>query len=500
MAQVSLGAWGAKNIATVQQESGGSQPTAADGLATILISEGTGSGEGDVQFSSSTWDKIANLNNPREGFVVTQEDETTTIPYTIEELDTNNRTAAITVHRQFDRDNTEGLVIGAGTGDGTDYSADGVGDNPFGAGNLTSDLAYLFSDGLSVKNYSPNSTSGTNNNMTSVDSLVGDAAKGDGSDDYIDTNLQLQFSDGVFVFFLNMDTLPTGDPHRIWSQDEHDDNGNDVGLPSININHGEFAPSQGSINILQYDDDTGDLYSMFTDDTLSANTDYIIVIEVGNGEPNVWVNGNGPKSMSSASAGVAPSSDDFINSAGGTSKVATNTDAGNSFLNGNVDQLVVNESTDFDVSAFMGIVTDSHPIGGQSLFSWSGEQQISQEISSTFDAALKSEDTEISATYDTSIALTNQETNLGIDAIVSETGTLSGTVTLEQNAVQGAEVICYNSTDQEFVGQTITDSNTSGNYSFSGLDTEKRYFVATRYFDSNNNTRYAEAATVILKP
>jgi len=74
VATINITNWDEKNTASVGTLSDGSSFTGLNKVQPIKITEGTGSGTGDAQFSSSTWSNISDASD----IVVTESDETTT--------------------------------------------------------------------------------------------------------------------------------------------------------------------------------------------------------------------------------------------------------------------------------------------------------------------------------------------------------------------------------------------------------------------------------------
>ena len=463
---------------------GDSQATAPNSaLVQPIVLDGSlaedNTGNTSIGYDTSKIDTSTTASK-RQSVVITEEDGSTTKAYEIENPDDLGTTDEVTIwvyDSNWNTDDTEELIVYIGGGDGTDYSVDGTGANPFEQSGLNPDIIQHHNG--DATDSSANGKNGTINGASYTDNQQFDGGYNfDGVDDNIDygspvSSVTLNGTFTVSVWIRNDDITEEG---TFFQNIQGSSN-----RPVMNVNHS----NNGELGVQIYD---GNGWTQGATGSISEDTWHHVVWVMNSGTPTLYIDG-AEVTGTNIGAGSDGRTQLRIGSRDGQDGTYTAFD-------GDIDEFEIYPSA--KTSNWVDAQYQSSPKAGQQFFEVQAGSPTSPTISSSFDVAIKAEDIEVSASYDTAVALTNQETSLSMDAIVSTTGTLSGTVTLEQNAIQGAEVICYNSTDQEFVGQAITDSSTSGNYSFSGLDTQKRYFIATRYYDSNNDTRYAEAAKVIL--
>lgn len=122
---VDIGDWDEYNEGAVVDDSSGA--TGIERTVHVIVTwdnSSLGSGQGDAEFS------VTSLSNQSE-LVVTQGDKSTVRDYEVIVFDDSNKKAILAVHGPWDRDGSNQIVVGCGAGDGTDYSMDGSGANPW---------------------------------------------------------------------------------------------------------------------------------------------------------------------------------------------------------------------------------------------------------------------------------------------------------------------------------------------------------------------------------
>lgn len=430
MATVSLTNWTEKNTASVTDDSG-ANPTNIQKVQVIRVSEGAGTGTGDAEFSSSTWSEISSLSNPEEGFVVTDTDESTTKAYEVEDVDTSNNVAWIWVYDSWDRDNTDQSVVAAGTGDGTDYSMDGVGSNPWGSTGVNAELVMHFDEDSppfsdsSPNNFNSQSVTGT----SQIDGSIDGARDFDGETDVVNIgqpsvlNDLLDFEDdAVLVAWQDFDVLPSNrsDFPRTLTMDDEDGNTQFSWseLHSSNENW-EFAPRiDGTFYRAQIDESN-----------ISTDTEYMAYGSIDASQAQLyWDIDNGTYTDTADYSAANPTSSPYSTDFG----IGGATSTTERMWDGFIDAFRI--YSELKSSDWRQAEWDASPKGGQTFFSWNGAQSVAETV--TYTGGLG-----VSASVDTTIK------------------TLTGKVQRSNTGVLGAEVFVVRESDLKFVGYDVTDSN-----------------------------------------
>ena len=369
MATVDIKNWDEKNTGSVSDLSDSSGFTGLQKVQPVKVTEGTGSGTGDAQFSSSAWSNISSKND----IVVTESDETTTRPYKIESLDTSNNVAWIWVYGSWDSDDSDQIVIGAGSGDGTDHSMDGDGSNPFQQ-NQNCNLCLL--NPVAGNDLSSNGFSTTNNNCSTVDGMMGDATDHpggtgdrvniDGSDDDLQHFIQSN-PNGTMAIWENPDNLPTS--------------GNESDRSLVAGAGGDITSADAEAMLMHIPEDPPTIFWRVSDSdstvlslkkqiSTSAENQWnsaVGIIDDGNGNGEIYWNGSELGSDSHTDGGdISNYNSEFTVGAPGS---GTNNEE--RALDGQTQAYRVysdNKSHAWRVAEY-----DAAPAGGQVFFSWSGQ-------------------------------------------------------------------------------------------------------------------------------
>jgi len=421
MATVDITDWDARNTATTQDLSDGTSVSGLQKVQPIKVTEGTGSGTGDVQFSSSTWSNISS----KDDIVVTESDESTTRAYEIEELDTSNNVAWIWVYGSWNSGSDE-MVVGAGTGDGTDYSMSGTGSNPWGQTGSYWTVQHKQDDPLTGTDSSPSGNDGTVNGASSIsDGQYDGAGSLDGTDDDI-TLPSLSFGgsgDEKFTFIQYFRTSTSNDVMSYSGTDGtsgeskgfyvrfNDGGGGDFTTPSIVVRWSGLG-----------DNDSKAVYQDISE--LDGNWHQLAAtVDESSTEVKLYVDGDLKDTMTGFTDHESGSWTQLIGDWLGGGGDGGN-DGGFAFP-GDLDETKLDTNTVRGAN-WIQADYDASPKGGQTFFSWSGEE-TTNSATATFDAA------------------TQHRQN--------------GVVDLDGSTVSGAEVHAYNITQQVNIGHDQTDSN-----------------------------------------
>lgn len=427
MATVDITIWDEKNTASVGTLSDSSSFTGLQKVQVIKVTEGTGSGTGDAQFSSSTWNNISSNND----IVVTESDESTTRAYEIQELNTTNNVAWIWVYGSWDSDDSDQVVIGAGTGDGTDYSVDGVGDNPWEQSGVNAGAAWLFQEtsGSYVDSTANNNDSATENvTSRTASGQFGNAPEFDGTDDEVkvthDSTINPS-SDGdlTVVGFAKASSI------NDWATVAEKRNTNDSQGWTLDFDNNDSSFNGNEFYCEIWDG--SDKLAKASSTTQSTGTWFHLgmVVDTANDSLNIVVDGSYDNGSSrttgtfSWSDGISYSNDDLF--------IGEDDEFGEQHT-GEVDALRIYPGESKSEN-WIQADYDASPEGGQVFFSWSGPTTTGTEKS-------------VTTTHDAAIIHRQ-----------------NGVVDLDGSTVQGAEVDVYNITQGKNIGHDTTDSN--GNYS-----------------------------------
>jgi len=324
--------------------------------STTTVSDNTGGGTGDAVFNNSTWDNITAAND----LVVTESDESTTRPYEIESLDTTSREAWLWVYGSWDSDDSDQLVVGAGTGDGTDYSIGGTGVNPWDQTGINALLVqHLQDDPLTATDSSPNNNDGTVTGATSRSGEFDGAGNFDGTDDYINFG-NFTDADGMseitVVSWAEADTYPSDENEIIGKEDE------DAGTDSYRIAYDDLNSELQTVLVT----DSGGA-ALKTGKTLLTGTTYFTSLTWSSSSNTLagWVDAvkEGSTSLSGTQVAVKSS----------TVKIGIrDTGALTHPWNGMIDEsrIYLEEKT----GSWFQAEFDASPKGGQIFFSWSGPE------------------------------------------------------------------------------------------------------------------------------
>lgn len=358
MATVDLKNYDKKNIASVNNLSNSSSFTGLQKVQPIKITQGTGSGTGDAQFSSSTWNNISSNNN----IVVTEADETTTRAYEIESLDTTNNVAWIWVYGSWDSDGSDQIVIGAGTGDGTDYQTTDV---------LTNETDILTSYYFNESSGNVLDRSGTNNATYNganqdVDAQFNGGISLDGTDDTVDAS-DANFPTGASNRTISLWVYPTR------SKASNSTNTNYIFSYGDNETNETFSLGYGSSSVANGMRIVGFGNDINTSVAVDIDTWNHIVLTYDGSTVRLFKNG----------------SQEFSQSITYNTSVANSRGLVLGQFSQNVSEFYKGDIDYF--TSYKAEVSDNHilaeydasPKGGQTFFSWSGQKDISGSVNET---------------------------------------------------------------------------------------------------------------------
>lgn len=210
MATISLSNWDEKKPASVTDP--GSTPTGIQKVVAVKVSFNQGSTTTGTGIGAQFTVDI----NSQDELVVTQSDESTTRPYEIASIDYTNDVAWLWVYGSWDRDGSNQIVVGCGTGDGTDYSSprnatttNGTGSNPWSQTGININFAYHLNEEASGTG-NPDLYFDSSANAYNADDFVSATGQNgqfdngqelDGSNDYIEpgTGPQYDSSQDMYV-------------------------------------------------------------------------------------------------------------------------------------------------------------------------------------------------------------------------------------------------------------------------------------------------------------
>lgn len=387
MAAVDISNWDEKNTATTQTLSDSTSVSNLQKVQVIKVSEGTGSGTGDVQFSSSTWSNITDASD----IVVTESDESTTRAYEIEELDTTNNVAWVWVYGSWNSGSTE-MVVAAGSGDGTDYSVGGSGANPWSQTGVNAELVNLFdqsfSGGDNILDSSPNGLTGSSSGSTSTSdspASQGLGANFDGIDDQIVINDPSQlYGMSEITIVGNFDGNRTSSSFQIL-----------LSMAGPNGSNAYFIDDRSESDFkvqIETDGGTSKIESL----TPSRNTDHLLFASYNSGTLKGALDDNSLATDTSGSGNVSDASGNDFSYA--------NNNGLSQYWDGQIDSFRIyseEKSNDFRIAEY-----DASPKGGQTFFSWSGPEATVTDQTVTVpetQTTLLNPDPQINATVDISV-------------------------------------------------------------------------------------------------
>jgi len=357
MATVSIGDWEYKkpintdsNATTPGQ--GKAQPIILDGS----LAEGN-SGNTSVGYDTSRIDTSTTATK-LESIVVTQSDESTTVPYEIEnpeDLGTTNDVVVWAYLSSYTTGSTD-FVIGIGGGDGTDYSQAGSGGNTWNnTGQSYTTVQHFEETNFPTDDAQDSSTQGINGTVRGAVSTSTDLDGGatfDGVDDTVDFGLDAWgFSDDqpfTYSFYI----YPV-------------DAGKDAGsVPQANLfvgNNGRrrsVAVNANDVHLIGYDGSNTQTVST-SGSIISNNQWYHIVVVFDGSTGEIFVNGT--REASGSFTTLDGSYDDLM---GGRTD-----DPGNEQLfDGDIAEGRVQNSAVSNNSAWASADYEATPEGGQVFF------------------------------------------------------------------------------------------------------------------------------------
>jgi len=468
MATVDLTNWDEKNTGSVSTLSDGSSLTGLNKVQPIKVSEGSNTGAGDAQFSSSTWDNIS----ANDDLVVTEADESTTRPYEIESLDTTNNEAWLWVYGSWDRDGSDQIVVGAGTGDGTDYSQSGTGANPWGQTGVNAEMVqHLQDDPLTATDSTANNNDGTVEGAVSTTGQFDGAGSFDGTDDQItveNSSQSYSTSDTVEkVAWIKTSTSPENDFSNAI-------------LSSTDGSEGDtlYLQSDNTVAVATFGSNTSGSGVKDVVDNLWHQI--VLKWDQSNSNVKIFIDGELDHEVTSYSDTSSTTNADLAigNEVGSTKAFAGDIDEGRWYTNNsNINNNWV--QADYDAS----------PKGGQTFFSWSGAEAAVQT----------STDTAVTTNYQMN-AQTSTETNNRVDTATTTSYTMTPIQTTEQNDVTDDAVTTgYVMTAQQSLdGENFTDTATTTSYTMTGLQsTESQVNVDTAVTSTYQMSPQTSSETVI---
>jgi len=376
-------------------------------------------GSGDATFSSSTWDNISANND----LVVTESDESTTRAYEIESLDTTSREAWLWVYGSWDSDDSDQLVIGAGTGDGTDYSMSGTGANPWSQTGVNAVMVQHLEDSpLSGTDSTPN-----NEDLNVMGATSTSSGEFDGAGSFDGTDDNMEKSSGLV-------TGTTPRTHVTWHKPDSSPS-NRYTILDYGGQNSETVPGVRWTQLHDSDDSLrvevgGNGYNIGSLSTTALNMVFVRNSGTNLDKTEVIID-NGSVLTTSETQSI--STDDEISSLG---QWRTRPDIGGDYFKGVIDAVRVyseEKSNNWARAEF-----DASPKGGQTFFSWSGPETTVTTATETFSTTLSLENRDITQqlssdiivedqnipetfTQDVNLQLTNQEINTENSVTVQNT-------------------------------------------------------------------------------
>jgi len=281
MATISITDWDTKkNIEvdanTTSPGSGKVQPVILDGS----LNEGT-TGNGSIGYNTSDID-TTDTQSKLESIVFTDSDESTTKDYEVENPEDLGTTTDVTVwvyDSAWTADGTVQLVLGTGTGDGSDYSVTGIGNNPWANGQNTEGAWHLNeSSGPTIdstlNNYDSTSTTGT---VYDVASQFNGGREFDGIDDFIEFGTD--FSSLGYPFTVNY-----------WINSSQSGYTGQKAVTAAFANGNGWYTGLGTVDtegeIIQFMGDSSNAWFITTDQTYNDGNWHLITVKYVSSDPN----------------------------------------------------------------------------------------------------------------------------------------------------------------------------------------------------------------------
>lgn len=489
------------------------QPVILDGS---LAEDNTGN---KIGYDTSRIDTSTTASK-RQSIVFTETDGSTTKEYEIENPDDLGTTTDVTVwvyDSAWATDDTVQFNLYVGGGDGTDYSVDGTGNNPWEQTGVKAEI---------VQNLNGNALDSTSNDLdgtwTGESYESGEFADGggfDGNDDYIDTgnNWPDNFTDITIVAWVNWQgSGSTTNNHRIVSRQYQ--GGGDDPIWSLRLANGEeqiqlIDNSGTSVSISDsgnYDirDGSNYLFGASYDDSnpvtelrVDANLAGSDTTQLGD-ISNFNGTNDGSVSIGALFKDSDSTTNEFWDGMGDAVRIYSDYKSGNWW------------QAEFDASPKGGPIFFTAQAGSTTAttlslsedFTINESRSEQQDLFRNFAETLSLQDTDIKylikilpsetlGVNDQSSkkVLKSLDENLGVTAVFdSNFGTLTGTVTLSGSPVQGAQVYAVRKSDLGFLGSDTTDSN--GDYSIDTIKDNQEVLVAVDYDDGS--TLYGDEKSV----
>lgn len=444
MATVNINDWDKKNTATTQDLSDTTSVSNLQLVKPVKISfnSTSSSGTGDAVFTTDIAD------DPTE-IVVTESDETTTRAYEIENIDTTNDEAWIWVYGPWNSNSTE-MVIGLGTGDGTDYSIS----NSFS--NETDNLQTFFfnESSLPAVDHSGNGFDGTGDlaPTTGISGQFSDAYRFDAVDDQVEATNLNNFNPTTSEILTHNIWVKTTDTGNNWLYGRRDSD--DSNRIDIKLNQDNTDANEGFIQIRLHDSSGATTLEAATSSSTNINDGnwhMLTAVFDYSGDAKLYIDAN---SQSLNFENKKQTSQDAWQQEQGIGAFNLEDGTNTGYLDADVDQFQIyqRELSSNEIQAKY----DSSPAGGQTFFSWSGEQDtaITQNLQGAADLAV-----------DTAGTITNI---IGLSGDSTLTLNGSGTLTtILRQRISGDANLALNSTGDlskilNISGDATTSLNGSG--------------------------------------
>jgi hypothetical protein len=438
-------------------------PTVAK-ATPIIIGSGDDSttGNGDIIID---WTNVSS-----ESDLAVYDQNGNLLPYEIEEFDSTAETATLWVYDSWVRDgSTQAQVV---YGDGPASSEEGTASDVWGNTGQNAEAVFHFNESSApfLDSTSNDNDSTSSNGVTTVQKGLGGAINLDGTDDFVEGPT----SSGLSSLIIS-------------------DTGTIVGY----IENSEV--SQSSTYVFDYADNGYSIIYGYTTDTYEAFT--------GKSTTNVDI-----KTISDTDThqlGFSIDSQSVTTYFDGISQNTGSLDLGD----GDIDNGFTFGDSGIDSGNFDGVFEefriysdnksgswwqadyDASPEGGQIFFSQrAGESTLpsAQGIAATATGTTTTA-TVITTPLAQAVSATGSATTTTASGII--VSDVTGTVTLDGTAVQGAEVYGYNETDEEFIANVTTDSNGGYTLTQAGFAGET-ILVAVDYDDGSR--RYGDAKSTVI--
>lgn len=344
---------------------GDSQATAPnDEKVQTLILDGAvaedNTGNGNIGYDTSKID-TSTTESKRKSITFTETDQSTTKVYEIEnpeDLGTTNEVAVHIYDSSWSTDDSIQFYMYTGSGgDGTDYSVDGVGANPYGQTGISNELAVH--DPSVAEDSSPNNRTVTVNGTTQSQGQFAYAGSFDDVDDYTDvdasaSDMNMGGSNPKTTVVWTQYTDAWENSEFIFDMGEQND-GEEWGLKTRNSTEGQWRAQHWVQDI---------------DFSFGGANEWILFVMTYDGSTEkIWAN-----ATEVANQSQNLDTDDSNKFDIGTKK--DNTESGGEQYDGLIDQ-VRNYSKNVD-SAWVQAEYDSSPLGGQIFFSANAGQSAVQ--------------------------------------------------------------------------------------------------------------------------